>query len=123
MVSASFVAALGTLLSTPLAFAQYYPPANATSSYTPAATGTGSPSAVQTVSVGVDSKGVASLVFTPDTIHANIGEEITFQFFPKNHSVVQADFNNPCNPSENGIFSGFIPSSSGAAVGPAYSSS
>ncbi|KAF2111496.1 Cupredoxin [Lophiotrema nucula] len=115
MVSSKFVAALGALLSTPLAFAQYYPAGNATSTNAANPTGTGSPSAAQTVSVGVDSTGAAALVFTPDTIHANPGEEITFQFFPKNHSVVQADFNNPCNPSDNGIFSGFIPSSSGPA--------
>ncbi|KAF2004199.1 Cupredoxin, partial [Amniculicola lignicola CBS 123094] len=77
----------------------------ATAAYAPGPTGTGTASPhVQTVSVGKD-----GLVFTPDTIHAKVGEEITFQFFPKNHSVVQADFNNPCNPSENGIFSGFFP--------------
>ncbi|KAF2744982.1 hypothetical protein M011DRAFT_385142, partial [Sporormia fimetaria CBS 119925] len=55
------------------------------------------------------------LVFTPDTIQANIGDQITFEFFPKNHSVVQADFNNPCNPKEDGIFSGFFPTANGAA--------
>ncbi|KAF2188941.1 Cupredoxin [Zopfia rhizophila CBS 207.26] len=107
MVSSTFIAALSAL---PLAFAQYsYYGGNATVSLAPNPTGTGSPS-VQTVSVGKD-----GFVFTPDTIHAKVGEEITFQFFPKNHSVVQADFNNPCNPSEGAIFSGFIPAASGPA--------
>jgi plastocyanin len=108
MVSSTLIAALAGAL--PLVYADYYyPSANATVSYAPSATGTAKPS-VQTVSVGKD-----GLVFTPDTITAKVGEEIEFQFFPKNHSVVQADFNNPCNPSEGGIFSGFIPSPAGAA--------
>ncbi|KAF2873716.1 Cupredoxin, partial [Massariosphaeria phaeospora] len=76
----------------------------------PSGTGTASPS-VQTVTVGQN-----GLTFTPDTIRANVGDAITFQFFPKNHSVVQADFNNPCNPKEGGIFSGFsFPTSAGPA--------
>jgi plastocyanin len=106
MVSVTFVSAIAVL---PLALAQYYPPGNATVSYTATATATAAP-AVQTVSVGRD-----GLVFTPDTITAKVGERITFQFFPKNHSVVQADFNNPCNPSEGAIFSGFIPTANGPA--------
>lgn len=106
MVSSTFVAVLGSL---PLAFAQYYGSGNATTSSAPGPTGTANP-AVQTIAVGKD-----GFVFTPDTITAKVGEEITFQFFPKNHSVVQADFNNPCNPSEGGIFSGFIPTASGPA--------
>ncbi|KAF2791516.1 Cupredoxin [Melanomma pulvis-pyrius CBS 109.77] len=103
MVSSTFVAVLFGVL--PLALAAHYDTGNATSAYYPSATN--SPSPVQTVSVG---KG--GLIFTPDTIVAKVGEEITFQFFPKNHSVVQADFNNPCNPAAGlgSIFSGFIPS-------------
>ena len=117
MVSSTLVAVLGAL---PLAFAASSPPytssspyaslppytsGNATSTYQPTATSTTRPS-VQTVAVGKD-----GFVFTPNTIVAKVGEEITFQFFPKNHSVVQADFNNPCNPAAaaDRIFSGFIP--------------
>ncbi|KAF2650875.1 Cupredoxin [Lophiostoma macrostomum CBS 122681] len=118
MVSYTFVAALGAL---PLAFAQSTSSGNdntsASSSYTAASTaissatptGTGTASK-QTVAVGKD-----DLKFTPDTIKASVGDEITFEFYPKNHSVVQAAFNDPCNPSDNGIFSGFIASSSGEA--------
>jgi plastocyanin len=99
MIASTFVYALATL---PLAFAQYsYPVVSASASATNTVAG---PGAVHTVSVGQN-----GLTFTPDTIHANVGEQITFQFFPKNHSVVQADFNNPCNPSGGGIFSGFVP--------------
>ncbi|KAF1978775.1 hypothetical protein BU23DRAFT_524290 [Bimuria novae-zelandiae CBS 107.79] len=114
MVSTSFVAVVFSAL--PLAFASYpaaYPVANgtATSAVYPTGTGSAGPSK-QTVSVGKD-----GLVFTPDTIHAKKGDEIVFEFFPKNHAVVEADFNNPCNPSADGkgIFSGFIPSAAGRA--------
>ncbi|KAF2011253.1 hypothetical protein BU24DRAFT_485855 [Aaosphaeria arxii CBS 175.79] len=108
MVSSNIlIAALGAL---PLAFAGYYDAANATSIRPATPTGTASPS-VATVAVGQN-----GLTFTPDTIHAEVGSEIVFQFFPKNHSVVQADFNNPCNPAaDGGIFSGFVPSAQGAA--------
>ena len=109
MVSTSFiVAALSTL---PLAFA-YYPAANGTSTYPPLPSGTGAGKPAHTVAVGQN-----GLTFTPDTVQAKVGEDVVFQFFPKNHSVVQADFNNPCNPSEGGIFSGFnFNVSEGAAV-------
>jgi len=69
-------------------------------------------SSVTTISVGD-----GGLIFKPDNVKADIGAKVKFQFFPKNHSVVQADFNKPCIPKNNGIFSGFIPSVQGIAVG------
>ncbi|KAI0138626.1 hypothetical protein F4776DRAFT_62354 [Hypoxylon sp. NC0597] len=38
--------------------------------------------------------------FQPDTIQANPGDTIRFNFYPKNHSVVRADFKKPCIPWE-----------------------
>ncbi|KAI0835642.1 hypothetical protein F5Y06DRAFT_305850 [Hypoxylon sp. FL0890] len=38
--------------------------------------------------------------FEPDTIKANPGDTIRFNFYPKNHSVVRADFKKPCIPWE-----------------------
>ncbi|KAF3059806.1 hypothetical protein GL218_05013 [Daldinia childiae] len=38
--------------------------------------------------------------FQPDTINANPGDTIRFNFYPKNHSVVRADFKKPCIPWE-----------------------
>lgn len=38
--------------------------------------------------------------FNPDTIKANPGDTIRFEFYPKNHSVVRADFEKPCIPWE-----------------------
>jgi plastocyanin len=107
MVSTSFiVAALSTL---PLAFAYdpTYPSVNgtsmATATYAPLPSGTGASKPAHTVSVGNNGK----LTFVPDTINAKVGEDVVFTFFPKNHTVTQSDFNNPCNPSEGGVFSGF----------------
>ncbi|KAF2251499.1 Cupredoxin [Trematosphaeria pertusa] len=108
MVSSSFIAA--ALSALPLAFA-YYPAGNATATYASAPSGTGTSSPSQyTVAVGQN-----GLTFTPDTVLAQVGSKITFQFFPKNHSVVQSDFKNPCNPSDDAIFSGFVPTPSGLA--------
>ena len=101
------------LSAIPLAFASY-PLINGTTTSIVYPTGTSSASPVtQTVSVGKD-----GLVFSPDTVYAKTGDEIVFEFYPKNHAVVQADFNNPCNPSadEKRIFSDFVPSAAGRAV-------
>lgn len=116
MVYSTLVAAaLSAIL--PLAFASpSYPVANGTSTTPYSPSSTGSNPAAHTVAVGKN-----GLTFTPDTVNAKIGEQIVFEFFPKNHAVVQADFNNPCNPSsKEGIFSGFVPTPEGRAV--SYSS-
>ncbi|KAJ5151308.1 Cupredoxin [Penicillium canariense] len=66
-------------------------------------------SATQTVDVGEN-----SLVFDPDTIHVAPGGKVEFHFYPGNHSVVQASFDNPCHPlSETSFFSGFFPATNG----------
>jgi plastocyanin len=98
MMSFGFVVALATL---PLAFAQ--------------SSGNGTSPAAYTIAVGQN-----GLVFTPEITNAKVGDHVTFQFFPKNHSVVQADFSNPCNPSEgrSGFYSGFFPTSDGPAKKP-----
>jgi plastocyanin len=63
--------------------------------------------------------GFNGLHFEPDNISAAIGDIIEFHFLPKNHSVVQSSFSNPCVPLSSstspnlnkntsaGIFSGF----------------
>jgi len=60
------------------------------------------------VSVG-DKSG--SIVFKPDSIQAAQGDTVVFHFWPKNHSVVQSTFANPCQPMANGMWSGFVPTS------------
>ena len=56
-----------------------------------------------------------TLVFEPNNIQAAPGSMVQFQFYPMNHSVVQAAFAAPCQPINNvmptvqGFFSGFMP--------------
>ncbi|KAI5853660.1 hypothetical protein GGS23DRAFT_591070 [Durotheca rogersii] len=77
------------------ALAQTERQANATSdSVSIAATTGSSAAATHTVSVGLQHN------FDPDTIHAQPGDTIRFNFYPKNHSVVRADFKKPCIPWE-----------------------
>ncbi|KAK3324092.1 hypothetical protein B0T19DRAFT_463982 [Cercophora scortea] len=57
------------------------------------------------VDVGLD-----GLTFTPNNITELPRTVVEFSFNPKNHSVVQSNFANPCQPLEGGGFSsGFIP--------------
>jgi plastocyanin len=58
-----------------------------------------------TVEVGKDGK----LEFEPNNIDEPVGTIIDFIFHPKNHTVTQADFKAPCQPSDKGFSSGFIP--------------
>ncbi|KAJ5606612.1 hypothetical protein N7510_009393 [Penicillium lagena] len=58
------------------------------------------------VDVGED-----GFTFDPDTIHVPSGGVVEFHFYPGDHSVVQAAFNNPCHPmSDTSFFSGFMAS-------------
>ena len=61
-----------------------------------------------TVDVGKDGK----LTFEPNNVNEPKGTVVDFVFYPKNHSVVQASFNNPCQPLSGGFSSGFIPTTS-----------
>lgn len=63
-----------------------------------------------------------SLTFSPENIKAAVGDLVQFQFHPKNHSVVQSTFDQPCTPIQNvmpnmttAFFSGFMPTN--ASVG------
>jgi len=66
---------------------------------------------VTVVTVGKDDQ----LVFDPPNVVVPVGSHVQFQFYPQNHSVVQADFAAPCVPIANvdkgvpGFFSGFMP--------------
>lgn len=41
------------------------------------------------------SVGEGALVFNPETVTAAIGDKVTFEFYPRNHSVVQSAFDAP----------------------------
>ncbi|KUJ17638.1 uncharacterized protein LY89DRAFT_538744, partial [Mollisia scopiformis] len=58
--------------------------------------------------------GLHGLTYTPNTTFASIGDTVTFTFYPYSHNVVQGPFSAPCTSGNNtGIYSSFIPSSSG----------
>ncbi|KAL1749059.1 Cupredoxin [Schizophyllum fasciatum] len=50
-----------------------------------------------------------SLTFEPEAIYAAAGDQVTFHFNPKNHTVSQSSFANPCGLKEGGFDSGFEP--------------
>ncbi|EED22312.1 conserved hypothetical protein [Talaromyces stipitatus ATCC 10500] len=73
--------------------------------------GAGGDVKVHVVQVGLN----GSLEFSPNSIQANPGEVVQFQFMAKNHSVVQSAFSDPCAPintvmsNVTGFKSGFMP--------------
>ena len=72
---------------------------------------------IQTVAVGEN-----GFRFTPDSILAPVGSVVQFEFYPFNHSVVQGDFSNPCQPLAGGMgfYSGYQVVTSGVAVSVAF---
>ncbi|KAI1748525.1 hypothetical protein F4782DRAFT_356479 [Xylaria castorea] len=75
---------------------------------------------VHVVSVSSANK---SLAFYPDSLKADVGDMIQFQFLAGNHSVVQSNFDNPCTPiqqhdtTQKGMFSGYMNVAASAATG------
>jgi plastocyanin len=59
-----------------------------------------------TVKVAVGADG---LTYTPNNIVAAVGTNVEFTFSPKNHTVTQSSFADPCHPLANGFFSDFVP--------------
>ncbi len=65
--------------------------------------------------------GQGGLTFDPETVTAEVGDELDFRFFPSNHSVASGDFTNACHPSpqsSQAFCSGFIAVNKGEAVRP-----
>ncbi|KAL9127530.1 MAG: hypothetical protein Q9217_003618 [Psora testacea] len=54
----------------------------------------------KTVQTRVVTAGKAQHQFVPDSFQANVGDIVSFQFFPPNHSVVRAEYQQPCIPYE-----------------------
>jgi plastocyanin len=42
--------------------------------------------------------------YVPQSLNASVGDLIVFEFYPRNHSVVQADWNAPCMPADGNYF-------------------
>ncbi|KAK1573318.1 extracellular serine-rich protein [Colletotrichum navitas] len=53
--------------------------------------------------------GLGGLRFDPDNVVAEIGDIVEWHFLPRNHSVAQSNFADPCTPLADGtsFFSGF----------------
>lgn len=60
-----------------------------------------------------------ALVFDPENVVAEVGDVIEWHFLPRNHSVAQSSFGEPCVPLKGdqpvGFFSGFQPVEADAA--------
>jgi len=60
--------------------------------------------ATHTVAVGR----AGQLRFDPENVVAEIGDIVEFHYLPRNHSVAQSSFENPCMPQDaSSFFSGF----------------
>jgi plastocyanin len=56
--------------------------------------------------------------FKPNSVTAKVGDILEFHFMPANHSVAMGTFDDPCSPTANGFFSGYVPVASGESVSP-----
>jgi len=61
--------------------------------------------AVHDVQVGPNGQ----LAYSPEAISAQVGDQVVFHFNPKNHTVTQSSFANPCAEKAGGFDSGFEP--------------
>jgi hypothetical protein len=48
--------------------------------------------------------GYQGLQYGPDTIYANVGTKVEFQFVQPDHSVVEGSYTSACQPSGNSSF-------------------
>ncbi|KAF9892701.1 hypothetical protein FE257_001103 [Aspergillus nanangensis] len=77
-------------------------PTTASSSPIMAASVTSSaPAATHTIKVGSKDD---PHQYSPHNITAAVGDIVEFQFYPRNHSVVKADYGAPCVPAANNVF-------------------
>ncbi|KAK5994769.1 Extracellular serine-rich protein [Cladobotryum mycophilum] len=53
--------------------------------------------------------GLGGLRFDPDNVVAEVGDIVEWHFLPKNHSIAQSSFGEPCKPLADGtgFFAGF----------------
>lgn len=69
--------------------------------------------AVHDIQVGGEG---GALVYVPEAIFAEVGDQVVFHFNPKNHTVTQSSFADPCGLKEGGFDSGFIPVAANTSV-------
>lgn len=67
-----------------------------------------------------------SLVYSPSSIKAAVGDMVQFQFVAGNHTVTQSTFDQPCQPvnmftpNVTGFHSGYQPVAAGGSNIPTY---
>jgi plastocyanin len=71
--------------------------------------------ATMTVTVAANNK----FQFTPNSMVAQPGDMIAFNFVSQNHSVASSNANSPCRPQQNAIYSDFQPVAAPAGNGKA----
>ncbi|KAJ7116726.1 hypothetical protein C8R44DRAFT_983695 [Mycena epipterygia] len=71
-------------------YSYYSPPTQTSYAATPSQTYGASP-VTHLIKVGAD-----GLTYSPSNISANVGDLVTFEFHPKNHTVTQSSFQQPC---------------------------
>ena len=80
------------------------------SSSTPPSTSTSVAPSPSSTSTGTDHRvvvgGTGVLTFQPNTVTAQPGDTVTFEFHQKNHTATQSTFASPCSPMANGFNSG-----------------
>ncbi|KAG8891901.1 hypothetical protein FRB99_003254 [Tulasnella sp. 403] len=65
--------------------------------------------------------GASGLTFTPNQVTAAVGDVVAFEFHPKNHTLTQSTFANPCTAMAGGVNSGYMPVAATATTFPVYS--
>lgn len=65
--------------------------------------------------------GASGLTFTPNQVTAAVGDVVTFEFHPKNHTLTQSTFANPCSAMAGGVDSGYMPVDATATTFPVFS--
>jgi len=65
--------------------------------------------------------GVGGLVYNPNQITAAMGDIVSFEFHPANHTLTQNTFAAPCVPLAGGVTSGFLPVAATATAFPVFS--
>jgi plastocyanin len=83
-----------------------------------------SPPPTSTPGTGTDHRvvvgGTGVLTFQPNTVTAQPGDTVTFEFHQKNHTATQSTFSDPCKPMSGGFNSGFKPVGDNATEFPTY---
>jgi len=116
--AAAMASGNGTVSTPPMVSSTPSPP---TSTSTPVVM---NPPPTSTPTSGSDHRvivgGPGLLTFQPNTVAAQPGDTVTFEFHQKNHTATQSTFSGPCMPMSGGFNSGFEPVGDSATNFPTF---